>query len=171
MKKIITFIGMAISLSSFANLLPDITVEALRAEGRNHYTNQDASACYFSAVVRTYANGEKVLEIYLNSFNPRNNSSDTKGPNFSMDLEPGDFPLKNGIVKRYQEGEISYENGILKKSFKEPSAQYFGLAKDIETIEIAVDPKLQKVKWAKAVKYVKRNLLPNIKDKNLNCEF
>jgi hypothetical protein len=172
MKKAISLLGIVFSLSCFANQEPDITIEAKRAEGRNHYKEVDAQSCFFSAVVRDYGNGDKVLKIFLNSFNPRSNDEvETDGPNFSISLDLNNFPLKNGVVKKYQEGLITYENGILKKSLSSPSAQYFGLAKDIETIEIAVDPKLQKVKWARAEKYVKRNLLPNVKQESLKCEF
>lgn len=172
MKDLIFIIGLIFSISSFANQYPDITIEAQRAEGRNYYKNKDVHSCFLSAVIVDYGNGDKFLKVFLNSFNPRNNDeTDHDGPNFSLTLDIANYPLKNGVIKKYNEGVISYENGILKKSFKSPSAQYFGLAKDIEKIEIAVDSKLQKVKWAKAEKYVKRNLLPNVKEEFLICEF
>lgn len=163
MKTILSIFVALISISALANDLADYTTTRVDAEygGDNVYATQ----CEYAVRHVSFPSGRDILKVYLAA----NEEAEVF---FALDLPSDALPLREGVeYSQFRNQTITYEDGVLKLYSKRPSDQYFGFSKDIEKIEIEVDPYLKNPGNAKAYAYTRRNLLPNVKYGKLECSF
>ena len=147
-------------------------IEAKDFSGMDYLHDAKAKQCFLTKVYEDFNPEYKSISLYLSGFDvTQDDNSSSRGPGFALRLDPDQVPLKEGIIKKYNGGYISYEKGILKLTINEASAQYYGVSRDIKKIEIATDPELKEIQWAKAEQYTKRYIMPKVKDQILECEF
>lgn len=147
-------------------------IEAKKFSGMSYLHNTPAKQCFLTKVFEDFDPEYKSVTLYLSGYDvDQADSATLQGPSFALRIDPDKIPLQEGLIQKYNEGELSYEKGILKLNLNKVSAQYYGLSRDIKKIEIATDPELENIKWARAEEYTKRYVMPKVKEQALECEF